>query len=113
MPDLPEEAVQAAADDLEEAFKNTPYRFWTCINKTHKYVTWTGDVASCDTCGLTSEMTGKRDVLVRADERRKTAEEIAAAIEARRCPMDRKFCTDCVCRPEDAALARQLGEARA
>jgi hypothetical protein len=33
--------------------------FWTCLNKDHKHVTWTGDVATCDTCGLTSEMTAR------------------------------------------------------
>lgn len=49
---------------------------------------------------------------IRADERRKVAEQIAAAIDARRCDADRRFCADCVCRPEDAALARQIGEGR-
>lgn len=84
MPDpIPEEAdTRMSADDLEEAFKNVRFRFWTCLNKAHRYVTWNGDVASCDTCGLTSEMTAKRDSLVREHERRKVAGRIAAAIEA-------------------------------
>lgn len=55
---------------------------------------------------------GPSEEEIRADERRKVAEEIATAIEDRRCSMDRKFCVSCVCRPEDAALARQIGEAR-
>lgn len=32
-------------------------QFWTCLNKAHRTVTWNGDVATCGTCGLTSEMT--------------------------------------------------------
>lgn len=32
-------------------------QFWACLNKEHRTVTWNGDVATCDTCGLTSEMT--------------------------------------------------------
>ncbi|MFI7113986.1 hypothetical protein ACIBK9_47250 [Nonomuraea sp. NPDC050227] len=110
---IPAEAEQAVADDLMEAFANVPFRFWTCLNKAHKDVTWNGDVASCDTCGLTSTMKDAWTKLVREHERKRTAEEIATAIEARRCSMDRKFCVSCVCRPEDAALARQIGEARA
>jgi hypothetical protein len=37
----------------------TKIMFWTCLNDDHKHVTWTEDVATCDTCGLTSEMTAR------------------------------------------------------
>jgi hypothetical protein len=43
--------------------------FWTCLNEEHKRVTWTGDVAACDTCGLTSEMTARFARGVQAYER--------------------------------------------
>lgn len=110
-PTVPEEAVQVAADELEEAFKNVRFRFWTCINKAHRYVTWNGDVASCDTCGLTSEMTRKRDVLVRADERCKVADQIAAEIDAAG-EKDKEFHYRAAMR-RAAYIARQIGEARA
>jgi hypothetical protein len=38
---------------------DTPIQVWACLNPAHQEVTWTGDVARCDTCGLTSEMTGE------------------------------------------------------
>ena len=75
---IPAEAEQTVADDLMEAFASVPFRFWTCLNKTHKDVTWNGDVASCDTCGLTSTMKDAWTRLVRTDERRKVADEIRA-----------------------------------
>lgn len=67
---------------IPEEVLNAPVTFWTCLNRAHETVTWDGDVASCDTCGLTSQMTQRRAALIRADERRKVAEEIAVAIEA-------------------------------
>ncbi|MFF0864188.1 hypothetical protein ACFYUV_20685 [Nonomuraea sp. NPDC003560] len=56
---------------------------------------------------------GPSEEEIRADERGKVAEKIATAIEARRCDQGSTFCKDCMCRREDAALARQIGEARA
>jgi hypothetical protein len=44
-------------DDIRKAIERTPIQFWMCLNRDHQTVTWSGDVASCDTCGLTSEMT--------------------------------------------------------
>lgn len=44
-------------DDVREAINRTPIAFWTCLNSDHDAVTWNGDIATCDTCGLTSEMT--------------------------------------------------------
>lgn len=41
------------------ALEGAPIQLWTCLNPAHRTVTWTGDVACCDTCGLTSEMTGE------------------------------------------------------
>jgi hypothetical protein len=49
--------------ELLDALKDVRIQFWTCPNEDHKHVTWTGDVAACDTCGMTSEMTGR---LIRA-----------------------------------------------
>jgi len=51
--------------------------FWTCLNEDHKYVTWTGDVATCDTCGLTSEMTARFARDVQRWERERIASEIS------------------------------------
>lgn len=95
MPDLPEEAVQAAVEALEARAAHVPY--FTHRIMARIVLETGGPVLATQT---------------RADERRKVAEEIAAAIEARRCPAERRFCDDCVCRPEDAALAREIGEAR-
>ena len=53
--------------------------FWTCLNKDHKHVTWTGDVATCDTCGLTSEMTARFARGVQKWERERIAGEIDPA----------------------------------
>ncbi|GAA4209560.1 hypothetical protein GCM10022252_76260 [Streptosporangium oxazolinicum] len=59
--------------DLPEELAEAPVQFWTCLNRDHKTVTWQGDIASCGECGLTSDMTRRRDKLVaervRADER--------------------------------------------
>jgi hypothetical protein len=107
--EIPQEAVQAAdGDELMDMLKNVRVQFWTCLNKAHMYVTWTDDVASCDTCGLTSEMTRKRDALVRAHERSRVAEQIAAAIE-QATPF---HWTRSHARAWAARLARQIGEAR-
>ena len=48
---------------LWSALKDVRVQFWTCPNDEHRMVTWTGDVASCDSCGMTSEMTAR---LIRA-----------------------------------------------
>ncbi|MEV8638952.1 hypothetical protein AB0395_45590 [Streptosporangium sp. NPDC051023] len=76
MSDVPEDEW-----DLLELFANLRVRFWACLNKAHKDVTWTGDVASCDTCGLTSEMTGRYRELVRQHERREVVRQIRALTE--------------------------------
>ena len=52
---------------------------WTCLNKDHKHVTWTGDVATCDTCGLTSEMTARFARAVQAYERERAGGETGPA----------------------------------
>ena len=49
--------------ELLEALKDVRVQFWACPNEDHKRVTWTGDVAACDSCGMTSEMTAR---LIRA-----------------------------------------------
>lgn len=46
-----------------DALQGVQVQFWTCPNEAHGRVTWTGDAAVCDTCGMTSEMTGR---LIRA-----------------------------------------------
>ncbi|WP_157253167.1 hypothetical protein [Nonomuraea typhae] len=48
---------------------------------------------------------------IREDERRKTAESIARAIEVRGCEHNPPFHRPCACRQGDAALARKIGDA--
>lgn len=57
---MPETPAEFPAELL-----NAPVRFWICINREHKNVTWDGDVATCPDCGLTSEMTKRYAALVR------------------------------------------------
>lgn len=60
MPDLTQDtsgATPADVDELEEAFSQARVRFWRCLNRQHRIVDWAGAVATCRTCGLTSEMT--------------------------------------------------------
>jgi hypothetical protein len=64
-------------DDVRRAVERAPIQFWTCLNHDHKFVTWTGDVARCDDCGLTSEMTNEWMRLVRAAALREAADEAA------------------------------------
>jgi hypothetical protein len=48
--------------------------FWTCMNRDHAdtgTVTWEGEVARCDVCGLTSDATRRWLGLVREDERQR------------------------------------------
>lgn len=94
MPEIPEEAVKAAAEAIRY---RTLGRF---------------DDPPDQALIVARDAVEAAAPVLAAQVRRETAEQIASAIEARRCPMDRKFCDDCVCRPEDAALARQMGEAR-
>jgi hypothetical protein len=96
MPDIPEEAVQAAADALNNAHGQ------------HEYAGACPVCCSDDETVIRIALEAAAPVLV-AQVRRETAAQIAAAIEARRCPAERKFCDACVCRPEDAALARKIG----
>lgn len=44
-------------DDLWGALGSAKVRFWRCLNPAHETVTWEGDVATCGTCGLNSDMT--------------------------------------------------------
>lgn len=81
MPEIPEPEVPDEERDLVELFANLRVSFWTCLNKDHKAVTWTDDVASCDTCGLTSEMTSRYRELVRQHERRDIVRHIRAIPE--------------------------------
>ena len=60
------------------ALEGARMQFWTCLNPDHRTVTWVGDVASCDTCGLTSAMTG----------------EFAAGVLAARWPVLRQMAED-------------------
>ena len=41
-------------DELWEKFRNTPIKFWCCPMPMHRFVTWNGDVATCDECGRTN-----------------------------------------------------------
>ena len=54
-----------------EMLGNLRIRFWTCLNPAHNTVTWNGDVASCNTCGLTSEHTIEFAERVRENERKR------------------------------------------
>jgi hypothetical protein len=66
--------------DWPQAFANLHVQAWVCLNDDHRYVTWTDDVARCDTCGLTSEQT--RDFarrIERAVRDRIAAEQVAYA----------------------------------
>lgn len=67
-------------DDIRKAVERAPIMFWTCLNHDHKNVTWYGNVAKCDTCGLTSEMTNgwlrTAKEVARAEIGRETATEI-------------------------------------
>ena len=60
------------------ALEGARMQFWTCLNPAHRTVTWSADVASCDTCGLTSAMTG----------------EFAAGVLAARWPVLRQMAED-------------------
>ena len=62
MTDSPQ-AADSGHRVLLDALQGVQVRFWTCPNKDHSRVTWTGDVASCDSCGMTSVMTAR---LIRA-----------------------------------------------
>lgn len=46
-----------ADDSLLPEVLNARVSFWTCINPDHQAVEWSGDVATCMVCGLTSEIT--------------------------------------------------------
>lgn len=73
-------------EDIRKAIERTPIQFWTCLNRDHQTVTWNGDVASCDTCGLTSEMTQRFIGSIR----RHTAEHLLKVAEIARgvrCPV--------------------------
>ena len=52
-------------DELDKAFGEARVRFWRCLNRDHRVVDWSGDVATCRDCGLTSEMTKQLIVLTR------------------------------------------------
>lgn len=65
MSDLPDESnstrlnrlsLQRLKERFGEAL-NAPVLFWVCLNPGHRDVTWSGEVAACLICGLTSEMT--------------------------------------------------------
>lgn len=60
--------------ELLDALKDVRVQFWTCPNEDHKHVTWTGDIAACDTCGITSAMTGRLIRAAVAYERERLAE---------------------------------------
>ena len=51
--------------ELPEELLNAPVRFWMCINREHKTVTWDGNVARCPDCGVTSEMTKRYAAVLR------------------------------------------------
>jgi hypothetical protein len=100
MPEIPEEAVNAAEPwDLLEMLKDVKIQFWRCLNPGHKDVTWDGDVAECDHCGLTSQMTTEYAARVRAH----AAEQIAQRIEERGTAQ----ALDCWCHTLYADLARE------
>ena len=66
--------------DLPEEVLNAPVRFWMCLNREHKNVTWESDVATCPDCGLTSEMTNRYATVLRI----MLAEKIEALASAQR-----------------------------
>ncbi|GAA3172697.1 hypothetical protein [Nonomuraea roseoviolacea] len=71
-------------DDLMAALGRAPIQFWTCPNPAHLDVTWTGDVATCDTCQLTSEMTGRKYAIARQIERERIAKLLRRVAAGRR-----------------------------
>jgi Fe2+ or Zn2+ uptake regulation protein len=38
---------------------NVPYRFWTCDRCHSSYVSWSGEVATCESCGNSSDSKDK------------------------------------------------------
>lgn len=54
-----------------EALKDKPIVFWTCLQPDHLDVDWEGDIATCRTCGLTSQMTRLYVDAVRRSEQRR------------------------------------------
>ena len=70
--------------DWTELLGNVRIQFWICLNDSHRTVTWTGNVASCDTCGLTSEMTARFATDVRDYERERIGTLLKRAADGRR-----------------------------
>lgn len=64
-------------NEAMDALAKVRVSFWTCLNPAHRTVDWADNVATCRACGLTSEMTGRRQRLIE----RWTRERVAAAIE--------------------------------
>lgn len=76
--DTPEPADDT---DLPDELLNARVRFWMCINRDHKSVTWEGDVATCPDCGITSDMTRAYAQRVRARCREEIEREVSADLD--------------------------------
>lgn len=59
-------------------------QFWKCLNPAHDIVAWEDGVATCATCGLTSEMTRRYRRLVERYTQEKLIERIQEAAKTRR-----------------------------
>lgn len=59
---------------------------WTCVNPEHRYVFWTGDVAHCRDCGLTSEHTTRWIRRIMVETLNGTAAEIEKTYPEQRYP---------------------------
>lgn len=69
---------QPSRDDIWQSLGEMRVRVWTCINPEHRRCTWTGDVATCDECGLTSEHTRHWMALLSATVLRRVARDLAS-----------------------------------
>ncbi|MDP4501034.1 hypothetical protein [Nonomuraea turcica] len=71
-------------DELMATLGNARIQFWTCPNPAHRTVTWHGDVATCDQCGLTSTMTRRKYAVVREVEQKRIGKLLRRVAAGRR-----------------------------
>jgi hypothetical protein len=91
--------------EMPEEILNASVRFWMCLNREHKNVTWTDGVGVCPDCGLTSAMTDRYASVLRV----MLAEKIERSVCSPGEQCADRFCPDCVRHEQaqrDARLVR-------
>ena len=83
-----------------EILGDAEVQFWICLNPAHKNVEWSGDVATCPDCGLTSDMTREFAEVCREVH----GTRIASDLEA----LAREYAGDGFSRPQRAAMRHAL-----